>query len=148
MGAFDIVREVVGSAGETWFGSVAIQPGGPQGVGTWKRADNSKVTIVSLPGNPVATFVSFHLIVTPALAKARGIPTEAKLNSRPNLIGLAGDSFPRPKSSDLVIPARVSWGAKGLVAYPFNSTGKGSHFVASLNGIGGLVVLEKTVLAQ
>ncbi|MDO4918667.1 gephyrin-like molybdotransferase Glp [Kocuria sp.] len=67
-GAFEVVRQGLGAAGTaTWFGHVAMQPGGPQGCGTVQG-----VPVVCLPGNPVSTWVSCEVLVRPALAAVWG----------------------------------------------------------------------------
>ena len=60
-GAYDVVRAVGGTA-DMWFGPVDIQPGKPQGLGTWNGTP-----VMCLPGNPVAAYVSFFLFVVPVL---------------------------------------------------------------------------------
>lgn len=143
-GAFDVVKEVI-NAGDTgsdmWFGHIAMQPGKPQGVGTWTRTDGSTAAVLCLPGNPVAAFVSFLLFVQPAIRKLRGWATDAELSTRPRITASAGADFPDARGRDLVIPVRLAWNASGATAIPFTSRGRGSHFVASLNGINGFTVI-------
>ena len=67
-GAFEVVRQGLEREGrDTWFGHVAMQPGGPQGHGTFRG-----VPVICLPGNPVSTWVSCEVFVRPALAAAWG----------------------------------------------------------------------------
>jgi molybdopterin molybdotransferase len=54
------------------FGRVAMQPGGPQGAG--RVAELGGVCVVTLPGNPVSTHVSFEVFVRPALRASFGHP--------------------------------------------------------------------------
>lgn len=63
-GKFEVVRQVLG-AGSSWFGHVTQQPGGPQGLSTF-----AGVPVISLPGNPISTLVSFLLYVAPILGDA------------------------------------------------------------------------------
>lgn len=65
-GAFEVVRTVL-SANASWFGHVAMQPGGPQGC-----AQIDGIPVVSLPGNPVSSWVSWEVLLRPALAAAWG----------------------------------------------------------------------------
>ncbi|HET6668290.1 MAG TPA: molybdopterin molybdenumtransferase MoeA, partial [Intrasporangium sp.] len=46
------------------------QPGGPQGLGRW-----GDTPVVCLPGTPVGAFVSFTMLVRPALDERHGAPT-------------------------------------------------------------------------
>lgn len=70
-GAYEVVRQALNARG-VQFGSVAQQPGGPQG---WGLIDvespgraSSPVAVVALPGNPVSCAVSLETLVRPALA--------------------------------------------------------------------------------
>jgi molybdopterin molybdotransferase len=67
-GAYEVVR---GTLDDPWFGSVAVQPGGPQGLGH-VRAGHRTVPLVAFPGNPVSALVSFELFLRPLLARATG----------------------------------------------------------------------------
>jgi molybdopterin molybdotransferase len=67
-GAYEVVKEALADQGVE-FVKVAMQPGGPQGVG---RLDGTGV--VALPGNPVSSQVSFEVFVRPALRAALGHP--------------------------------------------------------------------------
>ncbi|WP_342319551.1 molybdopterin molybdotransferase MoeA [Corynebacterium mayonis] len=61
-GKFEVVRQVFTDG---WYGHVDQQPGGPQGLSTFRG-----VPVISLPGNPVSTLVSFRLYVAPVLGHA------------------------------------------------------------------------------
>ncbi len=67
-GDFEVVKEVLSEFGGE-FGSVAVQPGGPQGVSV---VDD--VPILSFPGNPVSTMVSFEVFARPILRQLGGLP--------------------------------------------------------------------------
>ncbi|GEC98025.1 molybdopterin molybdenumtransferase MoeA [Kocuria varians] len=67
-GAFEVVRQgLEAHADDSWFGHVAMQPGGPQGTAVFHG-----VPVVCVPGNPVSTWVSCEVLVRPALAAAWG----------------------------------------------------------------------------
>jgi len=68
-GAYEVVRQTLTGA---WFGHVAVQPGGPQGLGTVTLGSGRDVPLVAFPGNPVSAFVSFELFLRPVLAAATG----------------------------------------------------------------------------
>ena len=61
-GKFEVIRQVFTDG---WYGHVAQQPGGPQGLSTFAR-----VPVLSLPGNPISTLVSFRLYVAPVFGHA------------------------------------------------------------------------------
>lgn len=66
-GDFEVVREVLVPLGGE-FGSVAIQPGGPQGLTV---VDG--VPVLSFPGNPVSAVVSFEVFARPILRRLSGL---------------------------------------------------------------------------
>ena len=67
-GAYEVVRDVL-TGGGVEFASVAVQPGGPQGLGT-AEVGGARIPVVAFPGNPVSALVSFELFLRPVL---RGI---------------------------------------------------------------------------
>ncbi|MGW4774447.1 molybdopterin molybdotransferase MoeA [Nocardia sp. NPDC004278] len=67
-GDFEVVKDVLGPMGGE-FGSVAVQPGGPQG-----RTVVDGVPVLSFPGNPVSTMVSFEVFARPILRRLAGLP--------------------------------------------------------------------------
>lgn len=70
-GAYEVVKDAFGRDGDQGvdFVKVAMQPGMPQGVGRV-----AGTTIVTLPGNPVSSLVSFEVFIRPALRRAMGLP--------------------------------------------------------------------------
>ena len=70
MGVYDTVKEVLTADGGVEFVKVAMRPGMPQGCGVVGR---SRTPVVTLPGNPVSSFVSFHVFVLPALRRLAGL---------------------------------------------------------------------------
>ncbi|MCA5895222.1 molybdopterin molybdotransferase MoeA [Isoptericola sp. NEAU-Y5] len=94
-GAFEVVRQTLDGL---WFGHVAVQPGGPQGLGTVVLGGpgaQREVPVVAFPGNPVSALVSFELFLRPLVAAVTGAtparrptgraPLAAPLNSPPAL---------------------------------------------------------------
>lgn len=82
-GAFEVVREALEPAG-VHFGGVAMQPGGPQGLG---RAElqgwAASVPVVAFPGNPVSALVSFELFLRPVLLRLAGLHASRRVESVP-----------------------------------------------------------------
>jgi molybdopterin molybdotransferase len=70
-GAYEVVKDAFTGRGVE-FVKVAMQPGGPQGAG--RLTDPAGVGVVTLPGNPVSSHVSFEVFVRPALRAALGHP--------------------------------------------------------------------------
>lgn len=75
VGIYDLVKDVLGEIGGITFWQVAMQPGRPLAVG---RIGNA--LFFGLPGNPVASMLTFALFVRPALWKLAGrreiLPTQ------------------------------------------------------------------------
>jgi molybdopterin molybdotransferase len=67
MGEYEVVREVLEPLGAR-VGHIAMQPGGPQAT-----ASVDGVPVVSFPGNPVSTQVSFEVFVAPILRELAGL---------------------------------------------------------------------------
>ncbi|QIS42662.1 molybdopterin molybdotransferase MoeA [Clavibacter capsici] len=71
-GAYEVVRDVL-EGGGVEFVSVAVQPGGPQGLGT-ADLGGARIPVVAFPGNPVSALVSFELFLRPVLRRIAGHP--------------------------------------------------------------------------
>ncbi|MGH3869703.1 MAG: molybdopterin molybdotransferase MoeA [Pseudonocardiaceae bacterium] len=69
-GAYEVVKIAMTGRGVD-FGKVAMQPGGPQGVGRYRG-----VPVAAMPGNPVSASVSFEVFVRPALRAAMRLPVQ------------------------------------------------------------------------
>ena len=78
MGAYDTVKEVLSRHGGVDFVKVAMRPGMPQGSGVLGAR---RTPVVTLPGNPVSSFVSFHVFVLPVLRSLAGLPPEVPTTS-------------------------------------------------------------------
>lgn len=129
VGAFDVVTEVLTSRGVR-FRNVAMQPGKPQGAGI---ADG--LPTLSLPGNPVSVFVSFHVIVRPFLAALAGAAETVQT------LPLAIDGeWTCPPGRRQYTPVAVDLAAG--TARLLHRLGSASHLVASLAGATGLAVSE------
>lgn len=85
-GAFDTVKDVLSRTGTVGFGKVAMQPGMPQGCGRLAvpvDPAGRQVPVITLPGNPVSTFVSFEVFVRPVLRRLAGLePGEPVIRAR------------------------------------------------------------------
>ena len=68
-GAYEVVRQVCEPLPTFDFVHLAMQPGGPQGLGRF-----GSTPVVCLPGTPVGAFVAFEVLVRPALDRRHGAP--------------------------------------------------------------------------
>lgn len=81
-GAHEVVRDALAPLG-VQFGPVALQPGGPQGLGTIEVA-GVPTPVLCFPGNPVSSLVSFELFLRPLLRGDRPVlrlPLAASVDS-------------------------------------------------------------------
>lgn len=74
MGNRDFVKEILTECGGVTFEKIAMQPGMPQGSGML-----ANTPIISLPGNPVSSYISAELFVKPFILKMRGYTNIAPL---------------------------------------------------------------------
>lgn len=69
VGDFDLVKDVLTTAGCIDFWSINMKPGRPMAFGTI-----DDIPLLGLPGNPVAAMISFELFARPAILKMLGYP--------------------------------------------------------------------------
>ncbi|MEG3614176.1 gephyrin-like molybdotransferase Glp [Isoptericola haloaureus] len=122
-GAYEVVRQTLTDA---WFGHVAVQPGGPQGLGTITLGDPTAprdVPLVAFPGNPVSALVSFELFLRPVLAEATGAVPAHRPRGRAPL----AEAIDSPEHLHQVRRGRLD--ADGRVEMV---GGSGSHLLAHL----------------
>ena len=67
-GAYEVVRQAMDGQ-DVDFAHVAMQPGGPQGIGSFDG-----VPLLGFPGNPVSCLVSFEMFLRPVLGELFGSP--------------------------------------------------------------------------
>ncbi|RDI49299.1 molybdopterin molybdotransferase MoeA [Nocardia mexicana] len=113
-GDFEVVKDVLAGAGGE-FGAVAVQPGGPQGLSV---VDG--VPVLSFPGNPVSTMVSFEVFARPILRELGGLPPVAKDD-----VALL-DSVRSPAGRRQFLRGRLAEDGVALVSGP------GSHLIAAM----------------
>ncbi|WP_068403286.1 molybdopterin molybdotransferase MoeA [Kribbia dieselivorans] len=112
------------------FTRVAMQPGKPQGFGRVADSRGRLVPLLALPGNPVSSFVSFHVLARPVLAVLAGLDPQAERRTVPVRV-VHGWSSPAGKRQ--YIPLAVTRGEAGLQASAAHRLGSGSHLIASLH---------------
>lgn len=144
MGAYDVVKEVLSRQGTVEFTSVAVQPGKPQGFGV---IGPDRTPIITLPGNPVSAFVSFHLFVRPVIQRLRGLAPGPLPSVSARLT--ADVTSPKGRRSHLraVLDPEGREGEGGHTVSP--AVRQGSHQLSALADADGLLVVpeETTELA-
>jgi molybdopterin molybdotransferase len=129
-GAYEVVKDAFRGLRTVDFVTVPMQPGGPQGAGT---VDG--VPVVTLPGNPVSSFVSFEVFVRPALRRALGYARPDRLQVPARL----GGALRSPAGRRQFLRGRYDGGQVSQVGGP------GSHLVAHLARANCLVVVPEDV---
>jgi molybdopterin molybdotransferase len=119
VGKLDFVKEAFEACGGTLhFWRIAMRPGKPFVFGRWNES-----FLFGLPGNPVSAFVTYLLLVRPAVRHWQGA-AEVTLPSRPAVLG---EAIGNPGDRRHFV--RVRWDDSGRVV----SAGKqGSHVLTSL----------------
>nr|WP_307849505.1 gephyrin-like molybdotransferase Glp [Qaidamihabitans albus] len=134
-GAYEVVKDALTGAGVR-FAKVAMQPGGPQGCGTWDG-----VPVVTLPGNPVSVLVSFEAFLRPAVLAALGHTHLDRRHVRAQLTETLAS--PRGKRQFRRGYYTSSEGQVTGVVGPRG--GPGSHLLAAFTQANCLIVLPEDV---
>ncbi|MFV0458580.1 MAG: gephyrin-like molybdotransferase Glp [Actinomycetales bacterium] len=132
-GAYDTVKEVLSATGAVSFRKVAMQPGMPQGCGT-VTADGRTVPILTLPGNPVSTFVSFLVFATPVLRRLAGLTEPVG-----TIPAVASKGWRSPQGKVQYARARLHTEGDMLRVAPVG--GQRSHLVADLAASDALAIV-------
>ena len=115
MGNYEVVREFLQSIGGE-VGHIKMQPGGPQATGIC-----AGVPVISFPGNPVSTQLSFEVFVAPLLREAAGLPAAHRQRR-----ALAADVRSAPGKRQFLRGRALQGGRVEVVGGP------SSHLVAGL----------------
>lgn len=134
MGAYDTVKAVLTRMGGVEFVKVAMQPGMPQGSGFV-----GSTPIVTLPGNPVSSFVSFEVFVRPLIRRMLG---HASLD-RPRLHAICAREFSSPVGKTQFARVRLRMHDGLTMAEP--EGGQGSHIIGGLARADGLAVVPERI---
>jgi molybdopterin molybdotransferase len=130
-GAYEVVKDALTDQG-VQFTKVAMQPGMPQGAGRFQG-----VPVVTLPGNPVSSYVSFEVFLRPAIRAAMGHPDVTRPIVRAPLSAPldspAGKRQFRRGQLDAVAGTVAAWG------------GPGSHLLSWLAGADCMIVIGEDV---
>lgn len=118
VGEEDHLKAAVQAEGELNFWQLAIKPGKPFVFGRLRRDDGSHALYMGLPGNPVASFVTFLLLVRPVLGLLSG---ESWCLSSPMLVRADFDWPRADKRREFVRVRRNAEG--GLALYPHQGSG-------------------------
>ncbi len=136
VGAYDVVKEVLSRLGTVAFEQVAMQPGKPQGFGTI-GPDNTP--IITLPGNPVSSYVSFEVFVRPVIRRMLGVEPLG----RPIVRAVCKEAMTSPSGLRQFARAWIDVEDGRYVVRPVG--GAGSHLVGDLAQANAFVVIPEDV---
>lgn len=134
MGVYDTVKEVLTGRGVE-FTKVAMRPGMPQGFGF---VGPRRTPVLTLPGNPVSSLVSFHVFALPLLRRLAGLPVDPDpaWGTAPSVAAAGWRSV-----GGKVEWTRVTEGPDGVRP----SGGQGSHMLRALADATGLALVPEGV---
>jgi molybdopterin molybdotransferase len=136
MGDYDVVKEALAPLGTVWFGSVAMQPGKPQGFGI---VGEDGVPIITLPGNPVSAYISFEQFVLPAIRRLMGRTPYV----RPSADAMLTHDLPSPQGRRQFARGTLSVVDGRLAVTPVGP--QGSHMIGDLAESDALIVVPESV---
>jgi molybdopterin molybdotransferase len=136
VGAYDIVKEVLSRLGTVAFEQVAMQPGKPQGFGT---IGPDSTPIITLPGNPVSSYVSFEVFVRPVIRRMLGVEPLG----RPMVRAVCKEAMTSPEGLRQFARAWIDVEEGRYVVKPVG--GAGSHLVGDLAQANAFVVIPEDV---
>ena len=138
VGAYDVVKEVLWRLGTVSFERVAMQPGMPQGFGT---IGPDSTPIITLPGNPVSSYVSFEVFVRPAIRRMLGVEPL----HRPVVRAVCLEGFASPAGRRQFMRGWLDVTDGRYVVRPVG--GAGSHLVGALAHANALIVVPEAATA-
>lgn len=136
MGAYDTVKAVLSMLGTVEFSKVAMHPGMPQGHGF---VGVDRVPIITLPGNPVSSYISFENFVRPVIRRMRGLTALL----RPTIEAECSQPVTSPEGKRQF--ARARFVSPGVVEP--TGAGQGSHVMGGLASAEALIVIPEGVSA-
>ncbi|MEU3553446.1 molybdotransferase-like divisome protein Glp [Streptomyces fragilis] len=118
------------------FRRVAMQPGKPQGFGL---IGPDHTPVLTLPGNPVSSFVSFEIFVRPVIRALMGLPEDQLHRPRARAALDAGKALSSPRGRRQFLRGRLD----GDRVTPVG--GASSHLVGALAQANALIVVPEDV---
>ncbi len=134
VGEFDYVKAVWAERGTLDFWQVAVRPGKPLAFGAWEGR-----RLFGLPGNPVASLVTFELFVRPALRVMMGMANPV----RPTVTATLAEAVGHQTGRRSFLRGTVTPSEAGWVAHA--SARQGSHQLSALPHSNALLVVPEDV---
>lgn len=138
VGEEDHMKAAIMANGELTHWKLAIKPGKPF---AWGKIGQARVMM--LPGNPVATFVTFKLLVEPYIKNSMG--AQAALAIAPTLSAHATFSSSKPESRREFLRAQLWFDEQG-VAHVDRLQNQGSHMLSACVAANALIEIAPDAL--
>lgn len=142
MGAHDHVRPSLEALGvEEHYWRIALRPGHPVWFGA-RDTRGGRVLVFGLPGNPVSAYVTFQLLVVPALMRLSGLPGAGRpvVDTRYD-----GDAFTKASAFTHAVRCRLDFGGDGPPRALPTAVNQRSHALSSLVGVDALALIPPGV---
>jgi molybdopterin molybdotransferase len=136
MGDYDVVKAALAPLGTVWFGGVAMQPGKPQGFGL---VGEDQTPIITLPGNPVSSYISFDQFVLPAIRRLMGRTPY----TRPSAVARLTHALSSPEGRRQFARGTLAVADGRLTVTPVGP--QGSHLIGDLAESDALIVVPESV---
>jgi molybdopterin molybdotransferase len=136
MGDYDVVKAALAPLGTVWFGGIAMQPGKPQGFGL---VGEDETPIITLPGNPVSSYISFEQFVLPAIRRLMGRTPY----TRPSADAQLTHGLRSPEGRRQFARGTLSVVDGHLAVTPVGP--QGSHLIGDLADSDALIVVPESV---
>lgn len=137
-GAYDTVKTVLSRLGSVDFVKVAMRPGMPQGHGL---IGPDRTPIVTLPGNPVAAYVSFEVFVRPIIRRMLGYEQLHRPIVRATVLSPMRSPAGKRQFARAVLDVQDG----RYVVSPLSA--QGPHMFGSLASTNALIVVPESVTA-
>jgi molybdopterin molybdotransferase len=138
-GEADHVRGAVETVGTLVFWRIGIKPGRPVAMGVLTTAQPAqRAAFVGLPGNPVAVFVTFAMVVRPLLLRLAG----ATVSPMVPLPVRAGFPYRKRSGRREYVRVRLVRNADGTI-HAFKHAQDGAGVITSLTETDGLIELPE-----
>ncbi len=139
VGDYDVVKQVLATAGEVSFWTVRMKPGKPLAFGVLRGRNGGKVPHLGLPGNPVSSMITFEVFARPAILKMMG----AHELARPRIVAVMEDGVINKDSRRIF--ARVIVSRRDGKYFARLTGPQGSGILTSMASANGIAIVPETV---
>lgn len=131
------LAEALGRLGTMTVDRVSMHPGGVQGFGA---IGPDATPIFTLPGDPVAAYISFEVFVRPAIRRMIGVATV----HRPVVRATANAAMRGAVGARWYVPARLEVKEGAYVVTPAGTSGRAGEHISALGEANGLAIVPES----